>query len=93
MTAGRNWDRSRDQARLARQGSEPAAGMLFPPSAPPKIRPSKASLRAEAEAAFAAARTVLKRLACSCGHSATIRLTPAQAERGRFRCKCGRPIP
>lgn len=73
--------------RIVRQGVDNIEDFSLPGGlTPPRPRASKASLRAEAEAAVA---SITRLLHCPCGHSATILVTPAMTER-RFRCsKCG----
>lgn len=76
MTA-RNWDRQRERSRTARHGIEPATGLPLP-SAPPRMRPSKAELRAEAAAAVSAAGSVTRQVTCRCGRTARITIAAAK---------------
>lgn len=92
MSAGRNWTRVRDQQRMAERGSESIDGGL-PEFGPPKARPSKSAMRAEADAALAAAGSVLKKVECECGHKGEVRI-PAGKLGSPMRCsRCGRRIP
>jgi len=76
--------------RVARQGSDNVADFSLPGGLnPPRKRQSKASLRAETEAAVA---SITRLVRCPCGHSASIPVTPAMSGR-RFKCsQCGERI-
>lgn len=85
--SGRRWDLQRDRSRVARQGAETIDGAGVQHD-PPKLRTSKAKLRAEIQAAMAAADATLSRLiACRCGHRATVRVPVSKLAETRFRCR------
>lgn len=87
MTA-RDFAKSRMRQRIARKGSEAITGGRVSVG-PPAPRPTKAQLRAEANAAFAAASFITMLIECRCGHKGKVRI-PVSRANGRFRCViCG----
>lgn len=82
--------KANNRDRIARHGSEDIRDCGLPAGlGRPKARPAKASIRAEAEAAIAAATRTIK---CNCGHSAAVPVT-AKMRGKNFRCsECGERV-
>lgn len=85
--AGLDHSKQNGRDRIARQGEDNILDFsVLGGLTPPRPRASRASLRAEAEAAVA---SITRLIVCQCGHTASIIVTPAMTGR-RFRCsKCG----
>ncbi len=85
-----NHTKRNERERMARAGADRINDYGLPGGLnPPKARKSKADQRAELVAATA---RINRRIACPCGHSATIAVPPSWAGR-RFSCsKCGRVV-
>ena len=80
----RDWTRDADRQRMRDRGTEADAELA---SAPPRLRKSKAVLRAELDAAMAAGVTRIVR--CRCGHKARVCLPPDRLN-AKLRCtRCG----
>lgn len=85
-----NHTKQNERERMARAGIDRINDFGLPGGLTlPRLRPSKADERAEAQAAIAAATRTIE---CPCGHSASIALTARMRGR-RFSCsKCGRVV-
>ena len=86
MSGRLNYQRAAERQRIHQRGSESVSGGSTPPGVP-KIRMSKAELRAEIDEATARATRLVECL--HCGHQAAV--TIPMAQRGRaLRCsQCG----
>ena len=87
MARSIDWSRASNRTRAARHGIDDITDMTLPGGlAPPRLRPSKAAMRAEAAAAIS---RVTRQVRCSCGHAGTVVVPSAWAGR-RLRCsRCG----
>ena len=74
--------------RIARQGEDNILDFSLPGGlAPPRLRPSKTSLRAEADAAVA---SITRIVVCVCGHRARVAIPLAWVGKKTLRCsECG----